>query len=87
MCGKARRGKLKKENMRKMVGIVPIVNKLKENRLMWFGHLQRRPIDMVVKKREKIIVSGNGKGREIPLTWETGKKSRMEKMIHVADPN
>jgi len=27
------------------VGVAPIVKKLVENRLRWFGHIKRRPVD------------------------------------------
>jgi len=32
------------------VGIAPIVKKLVENRLRWFRHVERRPVDVVVRR-------------------------------------
>jgi hypothetical protein len=31
-------------------GVAPIVEKMVENRLRWFGHVERRPVDSVVRR-------------------------------------
>jgi len=36
------------------VGVAPIVEKLVENRLKWFGHVQRRPVDAVVRRVDQM---------------------------------
>jgi len=32
------------------VGVAPIVEKLVENRLRWFRHVERRPVDVVERR-------------------------------------
>jgi len=33
-------------------GLAPIVEKMVETRLKWFGHIERRPVDFVVRTQE-----------------------------------
>lgn len=54
MCGKIRQNKIKNENNRKIVRVTFIVEKMIENRLRWFGHLNRRSIDYVVWRIEHV---------------------------------
>jgi len=43
VCGKTRRDKIRNDNIRKRVGVAPIVEKMVETWLRWFGHVKRRP--------------------------------------------
>ena len=40
MCGKTMRDKIRNEQIRKMIEVAPIEEKIRENRLQWFGHIQ-----------------------------------------------
>jgi len=46
------------------VGVAPIVEKMVETRLRWFGHVERRPVDSVVKRVDQMeggqITRGRG---------------------------
>jgi hypothetical protein len=42
MCGKTRHDKIRNDNIRERVGVVPIVEKMVETQLRWFGHVERR---------------------------------------------
>ncbi|KAL5188110.1 hypothetical protein HKD37_05G013655 [Glycine soja] len=50
MCGKTRQDKIRNEAIRERVRVAPIVEKMVENRLRWFGHVERRPVDSVVRR-------------------------------------
>jgi len=54
MCGKARLDRIRndtiRERERERVGVAPIVEKIVENRLRWFGHVERRHVDAVVRR-------------------------------------
>ena len=54
MCGKTKMDKIRNEDIRSLIGIAPIEDKMRENRLWWFGHIRRRPIDAPIRKVEKI---------------------------------
>ena len=66
MCGKTRKDIIRNTNIRDMVKVAPIQNNLRENRLRWYGHVCRRPIDVVVKRSDMIIGSEDTRGRDKP---------------------
>ncbi|KAI8525515.1 hypothetical protein RHMOL_Rhmol13G0236100 [Rhododendron molle] len=53
MCGKTRRDMIRTDTVRENVGVTPIEEKLRENRLRWFGHVYCRLGDAVVKIVDK----------------------------------
>jgi len=58
------------------VGVAPIVEKLVENRLRWIGHVERRPIDAVVRRVDQMEESQvkRGRGRPRKTVSETIRK-------------
>ena len=50
MCGHKRKDKIRNDHIRERIGVVPITEKLVENRLRWFDHIQRRPINASVRR-------------------------------------
>ena len=48
------------------MGVAPIAEKLVENRLRWFGHVERRPVDAVVRRVDQIEESQVKRGRGRP---------------------
>ncbi|KAI8559998.1 hypothetical protein RHMOL_Rhmol04G0220700 [Rhododendron molle] len=66
VCGKTRRDKIRNETVHEMVGVAPIEEKLRENRLRWFGHVYHRPEDAVVKRADRIALDSNATGRGRP---------------------
>ena len=44
--------------------VAPIVEKLVENRLKWFGQVERRPVDAVVRRVDQMEESWVKRGRE-----------------------
>ncbi|KAJ1691826.1 hypothetical protein LUZ63_015981 [Rhynchospora breviuscula] len=49
ICGHTRRDRIKNYDIRDMVGVAPIEEKLTQHRLRWFGHIQRRPSEAPVR--------------------------------------
>jgi len=68
MSGKTRRDRIGNVTIKERVGVAPMVEKLVENRLRWFGHVERRPIDAVVRRvyqlEESHIKRGRGRPRK-----------------------
>ena len=48
------------------MGVVPINEKIRESHLRWFGHVQRKSINVPVRKSELIQVEVTKKGRGRP---------------------
>ena len=55
--GNTRKNKVRNENIRLQVGIAPIENKLKENRLQWFDHIGRRSRAAPVRRMKQIDIA------------------------------
>ncbi|KAK9689951.1 hypothetical protein RND81_09G093700 [Saponaria officinalis] len=70
MCGHTRKDRLRNEIIRKKVEVAPIEDKMMENRLRWFGHVRRRPMNAPVRRLEtwgtEKVVRGRGRPK---LTW------------------
>ena len=54
MCGHTRKNKIRNEIIRNKVGVVPIEEKMRETRLRLFDHVRRRPIDVHVRRVDKM---------------------------------
>lgn len=66
MCGKIRRDMIRNENIREKVGVTLIVEKMVENRLRWFRHVERRQVDSVVRKVYEMEDSQTTRGKGRP---------------------
>ena len=62
MCGKTRRDKIRNEQIHKMIEVAPIEEKMRENLLQWFGHIQRRPTNAPIRKSDAIHIEDNARG-------------------------
>ena len=49
-----RRDKVRNEDIRTKIGVAPIKEKMRENRLRWFDHVRSRPTDAPVRRVEHI---------------------------------
>lgn len=69
MCGKTRYDKFRNKNIKDSVGVTPRVLNMVENRLWWFGHIQRRPGDFVMRRVDQMkrrkTTQGRGRPRKI----------------------
>ncbi|KAL3356212.1 hypothetical protein AABB24_017079 [Solanum stoloniferum] len=71
MSGHTRSDKIRNEVIREKVGVSPVVDKLREVRLRWFGHVKRRCADAPVRRCEGLVVEGTQRGRGRPRKyWE-----------------
>ncbi|KAL6507853.1 hypothetical protein OROGR_024048 [Orobanche gracilis] len=52
MCGHTKKDRLRNEVIREKVRVASIEYKMMENRLRWFGHVRRRPVEAPVRRLE-----------------------------------
>ena len=52
------------------LGVTPISGKICENRLRWFGHVQRKTLAAHVRRVESIIVEGKRSRGRPRRTWD-----------------
>ncbi|WMV55704.1 hypothetical protein MTR67_049089 [Solanum verrucosum] len=69
MCGHTRSAKIRNEVIREKVGVASVVDKLREARLRWFGHVKRRCADAPVRRCEGLVVEGTRRGRGRPKKY------------------
>lgn len=50
MCGHLRSDKIRNETIGEKMGVASVVNKMREARLRWFEHVQRRCLDASIYK-------------------------------------
>ena len=67
MCGKNRRVRIINEEIRNKLRVNSIVDKMRECRLKWFGHIQRKPKDAQVKRTENLNIEDLVKRKDNPL--------------------
>ena len=65
MCGKIRMDKIRNKDIRSLVGVAPIEEKMRENHLRWFDHIERRSIDAPIRRVKKIDIKQCKKLRKI----------------------
>ncbi|KAK4373490.1 hypothetical protein RND71_008874 [Anisodus tanguticus] len=63
MCGHAKRDKIRNDDIRDKVGVASVEDKMREARLRWFGHVQRRDTDAPVRRCERLAMDGFRRGK------------------------
>ena len=58
--------KIRNEEIRSKLGVANIGDKLRETRLRWFGHVQRRSPDATVRRCERLELGAYRRGRGRP---------------------
>ena len=86
MSGKTRYDRIRNDSIRERVGVAPIVEKLVENKLRWFGHVERRSVDAVVKRVDQMEESQVKKGRG-RLRKTIRESIRKDLEVNEFDPN
>jgi len=71
MSGHTKLDKVCNESIREKAEVVPIEDKLREERLRWFGHVKRRHMEVLVRQVEHIRLEDKKKKKKgrPKLTW------------------
>ena len=66
MLGTTKMDRVRNEFVRHRLGVTPIIGKLRENHLRWYGHVLRRRVDALVGKVEPFKVEGRRRKKGRP---------------------
>jgi hypothetical protein len=70
ICGHTRKDRIKNDDIRNKLGVAHIQEKLVQHRLLWFGHIQRRPPEAPIRSSILSYSENTKRGRGRPrLTW------------------
>ncbi|XP_070020690.1 uncharacterized protein [Nicotiana sylvestris] len=64
-----RMDKIRNDDIREKVHVAPIDDKMREARLRWFRHVQRRSPDAPVRRCKRLVVEGTRRGRGRPKKY------------------
>ena len=85
MCGNTIMDKIKKREFREKLGVAPLSTKMRENRLRWFGHVQRKNVSCLIRRIESIIVEGKRSRGRPKKTWVEQIKNDLNELRLSAD--
>ena len=69
MCGHTKSDKVRNENIREKLEVVPVADKMRKARLRWFGHVQRRSTDAPVRRCERLVLEATRRARGRPKKY------------------
>ena len=76
--------RIRNQEFRERLGVAPLFAKMRENRLRWFGHVQRKTYNASVRRIENIIVEGKRSRGRPRRTWEEQTKSDLH-YLHLSE--
>ncbi|GJR56637.1 ataxia telangiectasia mutated family protein [Tanacetum coccineum] len=80
-CGKTLLDMIPNGAFRRNLQVATIVNKMREGRLRWFGHVKRRPQSAPVRRVEAIVVDGVRRRGRPKLRWEDTLKTDLKELL------
>ena len=80
MCGNAMMDRIRNQEFKEKLGVAPLLAKMRENRLRWFGHVQRKTQDAPVRRIEYIIVEFKRSRGGPKRMWEEQIKSDIHEL-------
>ncbi|GKD52551.1 hypothetical protein Tco_1281527, partial [Tanacetum coccineum] len=78
-CGKTILDMIPNGAFRRNLQVATIVNKMREGRLRWFGHVKKRPRS--VRRVESITVDGVRRSSRPKLMWEDRLKTVLKVVV------
>ncbi|GKE43425.1 hypothetical protein Tco_1470709 [Tanacetum coccineum] len=80
-CGKTLRDIIPNGVYRAQLEVEMIINKMREGRLRWFGHVRRRSQSAPVRRVEDLVVDGLRRRGRPKLRWEDRVKQDMKELL------
>ncbi|XP_050511752.1 uncharacterized protein LOC126887900, partial [Diabrotica virgifera virgifera] len=69
MSGVTKKDKIRNEYIRGSLGVAPIDAKMREHRLRWFGHVQRRDVNHPIRRIAEVQIPGRSRRGRPKKTW------------------
>ncbi|GKA28196.1 hypothetical protein Tco_0714364 [Tanacetum coccineum] len=63
------------------LGVDSIIDKMREGRLRWFGHVKRRPQTSPLRRVESLFVEGSRRRGRPKLRWEDRLNLDMKELL------
>ncbi|GKE02562.1 hypothetical protein Tco_1390545 [Tanacetum coccineum] len=79
-CGKSMVDMISNRVFRAKLNVDSIIDKMRERRLRWFGHLKRRPQTAPVRRVEAMVVDGSRRRGRPKLRWDDRLKQDMKEL-------
>ncbi|XP_050519065.1 uncharacterized protein LOC126893156 [Diabrotica virgifera virgifera] len=84
MSGVTKKDKIRNEYIRESLGVAPIDAKMREHRLRWFGHVQRRDDNHPIRRIAEVQIPGRSRRGRPKKTWEeTIRQDMLVKGINI----
>ncbi|GKB80367.1 retrovirus-related pol polyprotein LINE-1, partial [Tanacetum coccineum] len=80
-CGKIMLDMIPNGVYRAELEVETIINKIREGRLRWFGHVRRRPQSALVRRVEALVVDGIRRRGRPKLRWKDRVKLDMKELL------
>ncbi|GJV15398.1 hypothetical protein Tco_1360721 [Tanacetum coccineum] len=80
-CGKTMLDMIPNGVYRAELEVETIINKMREGRLRWFGHVRRRPQSAPVRRVEALVIDGMRRRGRPKLRWEDRVKLDMKELL------
>nr|GEV53796.1 DEP domain-containing protein [Tanacetum cinerariifolium] len=80
-CSKTMLDMIPNRVFRAELEVEPIIHKMREGRLRWFGHVKRRPQTAPVRRVETFFVNGLRRRGRPKLRWEDRLKQDMKELL------
>ncbi|GKD88566.1 retrovirus-related pol polyprotein LINE-1 [Tanacetum coccineum] len=80
-CGKTLLDMIPNGVYRAQLKVEMIIDKMREGRLRWFGHVRRRPQSTPVRRVEALVVEGLRRRGRLKLRWEDRMKHDMKELL------
>ena len=80
MFGHTLINRIRNQEIRDKQGVAPISGKMRETKLRWFGHVQRKTFDAPVRRVESIIVEGKRIRGRPRRTWDEQIKVHLHEL-------
>ena len=79
IINKTRRDRVRNDNVRRTVGVAPMINKIEKGQLRWLGHLMRMNENRIAKKRWNWAPNGRRSRGRPRKRWKDGVEEILEK--------